>query len=341
MGQHFRSKTMPVNGQRGTPTDMSTTEASKKPRTGMKAHATTFDAYSIDPATIQIELGYNARDWADKSNQEHLADIKAKIRRNKFQRSGALTVRLDPEADVVYLVHGETRLKAVMELRAEGVLIPTVPCVAEEKATTPIQRKIANQEDNESKPFSLLEKGVNYAWFRAQNNTVAQIAESFGKSVAHIEEGLILADAPEALKAQIREGVISPSEALRQIRKHGPEAAVAHIEAAVARKTADQVPALALVDADVGVAAPPPSANGATNAAPVAATVAKKPSVKVTATDLATREDGPKLSRAKTKILVDALTKIVAGVKDAESAAAMARDALASAGLPVGEGGAG
>ena len=187
---------------------------------GLKAHAKgRRDLMMIDPRDIKCEDGLNPRDFGAADNSEHVAFLKSSIRRDGVKVP--LTVRL--KGDEVWLVDGESRLRAVLELVAEGESL-LVPCQAEERHTSESQRVIDLVTRNTGKRFTPLELGhickrlIDYGWAQQK------IAEDLGCSPGYVSHCLSLLTMPEAVKDMVRAGEVSAATALGVIRQDGEEA---------------------------------------------------------------------------------------------------------------------
>jgi len=173
------------------------------------------NALKIDPRLIQIEPGFNYRDYTLQSNLDHVAELKESIRENGVQDD--LWVCLD--GGRIILMAGECRLRAVMELIAEGVDIKTVPC--QQKKGSPEQRLLLALLENTGKPPSIWEVGkgfqrlVDFGW------TEEQIARKMGQTVSYVKKALVLATADQGTCHMLDQLAVSPAAAEQAINVHG------------------------------------------------------------------------------------------------------------------------
>jgi len=179
------------------------------------------DQFMIDPRIIVVEDGHNPRDYAIPENRAHLDDLKASIRENGT--ISPLWVRYDAEKKAAVLVDGECRLRANLELIADGVEIEAVPCIQVPGGNEP-DRLLLAVVANQNKPLSELELGgafrklFNFGW------TIDKIAKKSGQSVAFINRSLELADAPQAVQEMVKQQQVTPALAISEVRRNGAAA---------------------------------------------------------------------------------------------------------------------
>ena len=179
------------------------------------------DQFMIDPRIIAVEDGHNPRDYNIPENRAHLDDLKASIRENGT--ISPLWVRYDAERRAAVLVDGECRLRANLELIAEGVEIEAVPCIQVPGGNEP-DRLLLAVVANQNKPLSELELGgafrklFNFGW------TIDKIAKKSGQSVAFINRSLELADAPQAVQEMVKQQEVTPALAISEVRRNGAKA---------------------------------------------------------------------------------------------------------------------
>lgn len=172
------------------------------------------DAYPFDPRLLKIEPSYNVRDLDAPDEREDLKELKESIRANGVRVP--LEVRLVD--DDVFIIAGHRRHKAVMELIGEGEPIKAVPVIPEPKNTSPEDRIINLVVSNSGKPLKPLEVAevvrrlVAFGWEKQQ------IAARLGKSASAISGYLDMIAMPEPVKEQVRENVISATEAAKVVK---------------------------------------------------------------------------------------------------------------------------
>ncbi len=217
------------------------TEPAKKIPTTLKQVGQRRDYQMIDPRTIDIEPGFNARDYTLPENRAHLDRLKLLIIA-AGRVNDPIIVRLNRETGRATVVDGECRLRSVLELIAENVYPFTeadMPCYpappgSDDEAT----RRFASLYANEGKSFSKWELGHGYQSLYDLNISIETIAKKTANSVAFIKECMDLANAPDELKQLLSSQAVSPAEAIRIVRSADVPAAVSTLQAQVKDKQA-------------------------------------------------------------------------------------------------------
>lgn len=175
------------------------------------------DVFMIDPQLIEIEAGFNGRDFAIGENQEHVQFLKASI--IELGVKEPLTVRLKDGKPT--LVGGECRLRAVLTAISEGHEIKRIPCQAEDRATTEQQRIVEQVTRNSGKGFlpielsALVRRLVNFGWEHAE------IAKKLGRSPSYVSHLLAVTEMPEEAQQMVRDGDVSATTAVHAMRTNG------------------------------------------------------------------------------------------------------------------------
>jgi hypothetical protein len=195
----------------------------------------------IDPRLIDIEPGFNARDYTLPENRAHLDRLKLLII-EAGRVNDPICVRLNRETGRATVIDGECRLRATLELIADGVYPFTeadMPCYpappgSDDEAT----RRFASLYANEGKSFSKWELGRGYQALFDLNISIPTIAKKTANSEAFVRECIELANAPDDLKQLLSSQAVSPAEAIRIVRSEDVPAAVSELQAAVQAKQA-------------------------------------------------------------------------------------------------------
>ncbi|KVN83479.1 hypothetical protein [Burkholderia ubonensis] len=176
--------------------------------------------FGLDPRAISIKPGLNGRDMVNLSprTRAHINAIKAAIRAG--DTLPPLDVRI--EGDKIYVVEGHCRLIAYRELLDEGMEIKFVD----------VRQFIGSDEEcdfhvlNSASQLHLtrLEQGRKYKQRASLGWTPAQIAERVRKSVAYVEQNLMLANADSDVQRMLEAETVTVKAALAAIRKHGTRA---------------------------------------------------------------------------------------------------------------------
>ena len=169
-----------------------------------------------DPRAIRVEAGHNPRDFSTVEAVAHLENLKESIRVNGVLEP--VLVRKDGEN--VFLVDGESRLRAALALIADGVDIQTIPAI-EVRGGNPAERLVMALAANTSQPLSKVEYGNAFRRLEAYGYTNEQIAERCVKNDRYVREALELSDAPVEVQTMVKAGEVSPALALKTVRAHG------------------------------------------------------------------------------------------------------------------------
>ena len=186
------------------------------------------DQLMIDPRIIIIDDGHNPRDYNLPENHAHLDALKRSIRENGTLVP--LLVRFDPARKAAVLVDGESRLRANLELIAEGVEIETVPTV-QVAGGNESDRLLIAITANTGKPLSKWELGNAFQRLYRFGWDEPKIATKTGYVERFIREAMELADAPDEIKQLLSSQAVTPSLALAELRANGA-AAVETLKAA-------------------------------------------------------------------------------------------------------------
>jgi ParB-like chromosome segregation protein Spo0J len=176
------------------------------------------DQLMLDPRTIQIEDGMNPRDYALPENRAHLDWLKANIKENGTLNP--LLVRYDPALKAAVLVDGECRLRANLELIAEGIEIMSVPTI-QVPGNNQAERLLTAVTANTGKPLSKWELGAAFLRFRKFGWDDESISKRSGYSQRFITEAIELSDAPQEVKELLSDHAVTPALALSELRTNG------------------------------------------------------------------------------------------------------------------------
>lgn len=186
------------------------------------------DQLMIDPRIIVIDDGHNPRNYNLPENHAHLDALKVSIRENGTLVP--LLVRYDAARRAAILVDGECRLRANLELIAEGVEIETVPTI-QVPGGNEQDRLVTAITANTGKPLSKWELGGAFQRLYNHGWDETKIATRTGYSLKFITEARELADAPDEVKKLLSAQAVTPALALSELRTNGADA-VKNLQAA-------------------------------------------------------------------------------------------------------------
>lgn len=178
------------------------------------------DAMKIRYQDIHVEPGFNLRDVTAPDYETDLQALEDHLGRGG--QIPPLEVRPRTEGGV-WLVDGHRRHAAIGRRIAKGDPIEFVNIVAfVGNDAARVQRIISSQEGRKLHPLEIAE---GYRRLRAMNLTPDDIARRVGKTRQHIDQLLILADAPQAVQNMVKDGTVSATLAMQMVRQHGEKAA--------------------------------------------------------------------------------------------------------------------
>lgn len=195
------------------------------------------DYQMIDPRMIDIEQDFNPRKYDLPENRAHLDGLKISIA--EVGLIHPLIVRFDPVSKRATVVDGESRLRAILELIAEGHPILSeadIPCFpapkgSDDKAT----RLLTALTANTGKSLSQWEQGAAFQTLYNMGMSAEKIAAKVGVTVRFVNESMELADAPAEVKQMLSERAVTPSHALKLLAT-APDTAVKTLQAQVQAK---------------------------------------------------------------------------------------------------------
>jgi len=193
---------------------MANTKAAMK-----EAGAPSADLWQIAPEKIKVMPGYNARTQGEKFEQRvrWLAD---RMKANGYDRKHPLGGFVS--TDGIMLTAGHRRLAAVKLAISEGSDIECVPMVVSPRGAGMEELTLELITSNEGEPLTVYEKSIVVKRLAAFGWSAQKIAEKVGFASAQYVDGLLmLAGAPLAIRKMVIEDVVSATEAINAIRKHG------------------------------------------------------------------------------------------------------------------------
>lgn len=181
------------------------------------------DAIRAQLSKIKIVNGFNERDFQREDVRLHIASIVAALIAG--EPIPALVVWTNPETGDIELVDGECRYWAYTDFagsypdRFDGY-VSVVPFQG-----TPAQRKALVAKSNSQLPLDPIQRGRVYISLRDEHGMSRQeIALDMNKSLAHIDQHILLAGGSPEVHDAIERKEISATEATKLIRDHGADA---------------------------------------------------------------------------------------------------------------------
>lgn len=186
----------------------------------------------------------------------HVAELKASIKAEGYYADKPMAgyVAKEEGGNVIYITDGYTRYRALSELISEGVDgfddTYAIPVIAKSAATNLEDLTVALVLGNEGRPLSVYERAVVAKRLLNMGVEEARIAERLSITSRYLSDLLILAGASSKVRTMVIQGKVSPTEAIKTLRKEGPKASdklaagvKAAAEAGKSRATAKHVKA--------------------------------------------------------------------------------------------------
>lgn len=181
------------------------------------------DSIKVLHSKIKIVNGFNERDFKREDVRLHIASIVSSLIAG--EPIPALVVWTNPDTGEIELVDGECRYWAYSDFagsypdRFDGY-VAAIPYQG-----TPAQRKAMVAKSNSQLPLDPVQRGRVYLSLRDEHGMSRQeIAVEMNKSLAHVDQHLLLASGDEEIHAAVGAGQISATEAVKLVRDHGADA---------------------------------------------------------------------------------------------------------------------
>ncbi len=176
------------------------------------------DIFFLDAEHLTPLPNFNRReDFGD------IEALKASIRHSPEGVEEAIRIKTIPNDNKIYIVNGERRYKACIELKKEGHIVPPLPCRLIPKDTSDKDLLISQLVMNSGKPMDMLEKGLAYMELHDTHQMTGQdIAERMGDTTKQaVSQAITLVKyGTQNVLQMIRNHQISASAALEVIKLH-------------------------------------------------------------------------------------------------------------------------
>lgn len=185
-----------------------------------KAGASSGDLWKVPRDQIQRVPGFNVR--------THNATYAASVREyaDSMKANGYLVTKpmagYVGESNVILLTDGYTRMDAVDLAVSEGWQCEYLPVIVSPKGTSTEDLNVALVVGNAGKPLTPYEQSVVCKRLVGCGLDSKQIADRLGyASAQYVDNLLMLQSAPLPVRRMVEEGVVSPTEAIKVLSKHG------------------------------------------------------------------------------------------------------------------------
>lgn len=177
------------------------------------------DLYGVNPLIIEEELGFNLRDYDDPEVIEHIESLCQSYMAGLYVPPPI--ARIDDDGRVV-VIEGHCRIRAIKKAIERGANIPFIDVLPfRGNDAERVQLMLRSAQGLSLKPLKV---ALGYLRLRRMGHEVAEIAKSMGKSTAHVEQMLVLANANSDVHALVSSGAVNTYAAIEVVRKHGEKA---------------------------------------------------------------------------------------------------------------------
>lgn len=170
---------------------------------------------------IQVVPGFNLRVTDTPEYVKGIEELKESIKQEGFYVTKPLSgfaAQLDGE-DVIAIIDGHRRYAAALAAIEDGAEIETLPVVLKDPQATDLDLAVSLHKENASVPLTMLERAVLAHRMIRSGETEEDVAARLQVSTRHVNDLKVLIGAPRAIRELIKEGKLSASEAVVQLRK--------------------------------------------------------------------------------------------------------------------------
>lgn len=177
------------------------------------------DLYKVDPRLLQEEEGFNLRDYEARETIEQIERFAAAFTDGQYVPP--LIVRTD-DSGAIYVVEGHLRRRGALLAIERGSDLAYVECTNfRGNDTARIEVMIRSAEGLPLKP---LEIGLGYLRLSRKGYTNPDIARVAGRTLARVEQLLLLANANSDVHQLVRAEKVSADGAIDAVRQYGEKA---------------------------------------------------------------------------------------------------------------------
>lgn len=184
------------------------------------------DAMSwMDPRDIRFIDGFNTR-VRTQSYLDHRDALVESMLHDGYKLDQPVSVFVASEngENVCYCSAGHTRTEAACIAIERGAPFTEIPVILLPKATTLINMTVDLVTTNKGRPLGPYETAVVVKRLSRMGLTEAEIGRELGFAQSHVNNYLILANAPREIAYMVVNDEIAATLAIDVMRKHGPSA---------------------------------------------------------------------------------------------------------------------
>jgi len=200
----------------------------------VKQQANRSDAmYYVPVSQLVVMEGFNIR-IRNARYLTHVRKLANSIKEHGYEPDSTMLVyvRDNNGADELVVIDGHSRLEAIGIAREEGVVVDQVPVIFAPKSMNIEDAMVKLRRRNGgSLDITPMEQAIWCKRAEAREFSQVDMARELGVSASYVGGLMLLASAPRALVNLVVTEVVTPTMAIKEIRKHGPEAAAKRLKA--------------------------------------------------------------------------------------------------------------
>ncbi len=188
--------------------------------------ASSRDLWQVPIGELFVIDGFNVR-ANGAEHKDHVGALTASILANGFYQSKPLSGYVASEGgrEIIYITDGHCRLEAAGEAIRRGAEIKTLPVVVSPRGTSIEDLTVGLVTNNSGRPLSQYEIGVVCKRLVGFGWEEKEIAKRLCMGATRVRDLLELVGAPAAVRKLVVDGVVSATQAIDTIKKHGAAAA--------------------------------------------------------------------------------------------------------------------
>lgn len=170
---------------------------------------------------IKIVPGFNLRVTDSVEYAKGIEELAESIQLEGFYPSKPISgyaAEMDGET-VIVIIDGHRRYAATLAAIEHGADIETLPVVLKDPKVTDLDLAVSLHKENASVPLTMLERAVLAHRMLRGGETEEDVASRLQVTTRHVNDLKVLIAAPRAIRDLIKEGRLSASEAVIQLRK--------------------------------------------------------------------------------------------------------------------------
>jgi ParB-like chromosome segregation protein Spo0J len=171
-------------------------------------------SFAVDPRVLEVEEGFNARPL----NKDHVAEMSLAL------RNGAVFPPLEVRVEDghIIVVDGHHRHAAALDAIEHGVDIKSLDC--RHFRGNDADRVAHMISSAGGLPLTPLQLGIQYRKLIGFSWSEKQVADRVGKTLQHVKDMVLLAEANSDVHKAVNAGEVSGSVAVVLVKQHGSKA---------------------------------------------------------------------------------------------------------------------